>query len=85
MEIKKEDLMQAEGIRKVNQDGVDYFCISDVAAYVKEDFKMVRPVKFEFKGIELSFATIEQIEKSRYKEPLSDFDKMLLKIKKVSE
>ena len=83
MEIKKEDLMQAEGIRKINQDGVDYFCISDVAAYVKEDdFKLIRSVSVSYNNIDLQFATLDQIEKSRYKEPLSDFNKMLLKGKK---
>lgn len=82
-ELRKDDLLRVNDIRHVNHDGVDYFCIEDVVRYLQEDMRMIRSTKLSYEGRELHFATVEQIEKSRFKQPLTDFDKMLLRSRKI--
>ena len=77
--LNKEELLRVDSVRKVQLDGVDYFCLDDMSKYLKEDFRMIRLKALSYCGETLKFATIEQIEKARYPEDLSEFDKILLK------
>jgi len=83
--LNKEQLLKEDTVRKVQLDGVDYFSVDDMSKFLKEDFRMMRSMSLSYDGETLEFATIEQIEKARYPEPLSEFNKLLLKARRLDQ
>ncbi|WP_294240410.1 hypothetical protein [uncultured Chryseobacterium sp.] len=85
LRLDKKQLLENKEIRKVQFEGEDYFSIEDVSKLLNEDLSevigLILPIDGEYKPT----ATIENIEKGRKQEELSDFNKALLKARKFKE
>lgn len=79
LRIKQEDLLKEEAVRKVQFDNNWYFDVESVANYMNEDLSNVEGITLPFGKEYKKAATIESIEKARKQEPLSEFNKALLK------
>ncbi len=83
--LNKEMLLQDESIHKTEFEKQWYFSLDDMATYLGEDLSEVEylelPLISNGKRKAVKTATFEDIEKGRTKEPLSDFNKALLKAK----
>lgn len=82
MRIKESELLEIPTIRRVDFDGKWYFALEDVTQYLKEDLSEVEtihlPILVEAERVNVSCATIEDIERGR-KNSLTDFDKNIIK------
>jgi hypothetical protein len=83
LDIKQ--LLDNNAIRKVQFEGEYFFCIEDVAQILNEDLSDVEGLTLPIDGEYKPTATIENIEKGRKQEELSDFNKALLKARKFKE
>ena len=81
LRLKEEDLLREETVNKVEFDGRWYFDIDSVATYIKEDLSDVEGITLPFSGEYIKASTLENIEKGRKQETLSEFNKALLKMK----
>lgn len=81
LKLKKEELINEEAVGKVQFDNAWYFDVQSVADFIKEDLSDVEGITLPFGGEYRKAATIENIEKGRKKEDLSEFNKALLKMK----
>ena len=81
LRLKEEDLLKEETVNKVEFDGKWYFDMESVAVYIKEDLSDVEGITLPFSGEYRKASTLEAIEKGRKQEPLSDFNKALLKMR----
>lgn len=83
LRIKKEKLLQDDKIHKTEFENEWYFSLDDVASYLGEDLSSVEYLELPLLigGIRKTkkTATLENIEKGRKEEPLSDFNQKLLK------
>jgi len=85
LKLDKSQLKENKEIRKVQFEGEDYFSIEDVSKLLNEDLSDVIGLTLPIDGEYKPTATIENIEKGRKKEELSDFNKALLKARKFKE
>jgi len=81
LKLKKEKLLKKEAILKVSFNNDWYFDVESVAVFLKEDLSDVEGITLPFGESYKKAATLEGIEKGRKKEPLSEFNKALLKMK----
>ncbi len=85
LRLDKEKLLQEETVQKVQFANDWYFDLDSVAKFIKEDLSEVEAITLPFDGESgvtyKKAATIENIEKGRKQEPLSEFNKALLKAK----
>jgi hypothetical protein len=81
LKIDKEKLLHEPGIRKVQFENETYFSVEDVAKHLNEDLSAVETIKLPITGDYIETATVENIEKGRKHEELSEFNKALLKMK----
>ena len=81
--LEKEKILEDETIHKIQFENDWYFSLEDIASYLQEDLSEVEqielPLMIEGQRKTVKTATFENIEKGRKKEPLSDFNKALLK------
>nr|WP_315241613.1 hypothetical protein [uncultured Flavobacterium sp.] len=81
--LEKEKLLQDESIHKTEFEQQWYFSLEDIAEYLQEDVTEVEylelPLLIGGQRKTVKTATFEDIEKGRKKEPLSEFNKALLK------
>lgn len=81
--LEKEKLLQDESIHKTEFEQQWYFSLGDIAEYLQEDVTEVEylelPLLIGGQRKTVKTATFENIEKGRKKEPLSEFNKALLK------
>ena len=75
--IKEKELTGNEQIEKAEFNKQTYFNISDVATLLKEDLSDVQTINL----LDKKFATVENINKGRKREELSDFNKKLMQAK----
>lgn len=85
LKLDKSQLKENKEIRKVQFEGEDYFSIEDVSKLLNEDLSDVVGLTLPIDGEYKPTATIENIEKGRKQEELSDFNKALLKARKFKE
>lgn len=85
LRLDKKQLLENKEIRKVQFEGEDYFSIEDVSKLLNEDLSDVIGLTLPIDGEYKPTATIENIEKGRKQEELSDFNKALLKARKFKE
>lgn len=85
LKLDKKQLLENKQIRKVQFEGEDYFSIEDVSILLNEDLSDVVGLTLPIDGEYKPTATIENIEKGRRQEELSDFNKALLKARKFKE
>lgn len=85
LKLDKSQLKENKEIRKVQFEGEDYFSIEDVSKLLNEDLSDVIGLTLPIDGEYKPTATIENIEKGRKQEELSDFNKALLKARKFKE
>ncbi|WP_294330764.1 hypothetical protein [uncultured Chryseobacterium sp.] len=85
LRLDKKQLLENKEIRKVQFEGEDYFSIEDVSKLLNEDLSEVIGLTLPIDGEYKPTATIENIEKGRRQEELSDFNKALLKARKFKE
>jgi len=85
LKLDKSQLKENKKIRRVQFEGEDYFSIEDVSKLLNEDLSDVIGLTLPIDGEYKPTATIENIEKGRKKEELSDFNKALLKARKFKE
>lgn len=83
--LDKKQLLENKEIRKVQFEGEDYFSIEDVSKLLNEDLSEVIGLTLPIDGEYKPTATIENIEKGRKQEELSDFNKALLKARKFKD
>lgn len=83
LDIKQ--LLENKSVGKVQFEGEYFFCIEDVSTLINEDLSDVAGLTLPVNGEYKPTATIENIEKGRKKEELSDFNKALLKARKFKE
>lgn len=81
LKIEKEKLLHEQGIRKVTFENEVYFSVEDVAKHLNEDLSALETIKLPIAGQYIETATVENIEKGRKQEELSEFNKALLKMK----
>lgn len=81
LRIELEKLLHEPRIRKVQFENETYFSIDDVAKFIKEDLSAVESINLPIGGEYTKTATLQQIEKGRKEESLSEFNKALLKMK----
>lgn len=85
LRLDKKQLLENKEIRKVQFEGEDYFSIEDVSKLLNEDLSDVIGLTLPIDGEYKPTATIENIEKGRKQEELSDFNKALLKARKFKD
>lgn len=85
LRLEKKQLLENKEIRKVQFEGEDYFSIEDVSKLLNEDLSEVIGLTLPIDGEYKPAATIENIEKGRKQEELSDFNKALLKARKFKD
>lgn len=85
LRLDKKQLLENKEIRKVQFEGEDYFSIEDVSKLLNEDLSEVIGLTLPIDGEYKPTATMENIEKGRKQEELSDFNKALLKARKFKE
>ncbi|TKC10858.1 hypothetical protein FA048_11870 [Pedobacter polaris] len=85
LKIKEEDLQKSDDVLKIQFDNKWYYDIKSVATFLKEDLSGVESIKLPLKGEYKEVATLEEIEKGRKEEPLSEFNQALLKMKKFKK
>lgn len=85
LKLDKSQLKENKEIRRVQFEGEDYFSIEDVSKLLNEDLSDVVGLTLPIDGEYKPTATIENIEKGRKQEELSDFNKALLKARKFKE
>ncbi|WP_294309173.1 hypothetical protein [uncultured Chryseobacterium sp.] len=85
LRLDKKQLLENKEIRKVQFEGEDYFSIEDVSKLLNEDLSEVIGLTLPIDGEYKPTATIENIEKGRKQEELSDFNKALLKARKFKD
>jgi hypothetical protein len=83
LDIKQ--LLENKSVGKVQFEGEYFFCIEDVSKLINEDLSDVKGLTLPVNGEYKPTATIDNIEKGRKKEELSDFNKALLKARKFKE
>lgn len=81
LKLNKEQLLKEETVHKVQFNNDWYFDVDSVAKFIKEDLKDVETVKLPLEKDYKNCATIENIEKGRKQEELSEFNKVLLKMR----
>lgn len=85
LRLDKKQLLENKEIRKVQFEGEHYFSIEDVSELLNEDLSEVIGLTLPIDGEYKPTATIENIEKGRKQEELSDFNKALLKARKFKD
>lgn len=79
--IKEEELLNDSTINKVQFENIWFYRLKDVKTYLGEDLENVEyiilPFMIDGKRISTKCSTLSDIEKSRKKEPLSDFDEKI--------
>lgn len=85
LRLDKKQLLENKEIRKVQFEGEDYFSIEDVSKLLNEDLSEVIGLTLPIDGEYKPTATMENIEKGRKQEELSDFNKALLKARKFKD
>ncbi|KAF2518120.1 hypothetical protein E0W68_10300 [Flavobacterium salilacus subsp. salilacus] len=93
LKIDKEKLLNEQTVNKVQFNNEWYFDVDSVASHLKEDLSEVESITLPFgsdsevsNGVSYKkAATIENIEKGRKQEPLSEFNKALLKAKNFKD
>ena len=75
--LKETDIKENESIQRVEFEKQIYYAVSDVAKYLNEDLSDVKVINL----LDKPFATLDDINKGRKREELSDFNKALLKAK----
>ena len=81
LKLKKDNLLNEETVKKVQFDNDWYFDVETVASFIKEDLSGVEGITLPIAGEYKKAATLEQIEKGRKQEELSEFNKALLKMR----
>ena len=82
LKLNKDKLLKETVVNKVEFDNNWYFDVDSVAKFINEDLSDVEGITLPFDKEYKKAATIEQIEKGRKQEPLSEFNKALLKARK---
>ncbi len=72
IKLQKNQINEIENVVFQNET---YYLLDAVAGFLKEDLSDVKSINL----IDKKFATLEEINKGRKREPLSDFNKALLK------
>ncbi|WP_378103528.1 hypothetical protein [Chryseobacterium sp. sg2396] len=85
LRLDKKQLLENKEIRKVQFEGENYFSIEDVSKLLNEDLSEVIGLTLPIDGEYKPTATIENIEKGRRQEELSDFNRALLKARKFKD
>ena len=85
IKLNIDKLLENDSIRKVQFEGEYYFCIEDVSKVLNENLSDVEGIDLPFNKEYKKAATIEDLEKARKKEELSDFNKALLKARRYRE
>lgn len=85
LRIKIDDILQNKSIRHVLFEGEYYFSIEDVSKFLNEDLSEVQGLVLPIDGEYKPTSTLENIEKGRKQEELSEFNKALLKARKYKE
>jgi len=73
--LQEQQIKGNEKIEQVEFQKELYFSVEDVATYLNEDLSNVKYINL----LDKKFATIQQINDGRIREPLSHFNEMLLK------
>jgi len=73
--------MKEATVKKIQFDNQWYFDVDSVADFIKEDLSTVETITLPFGKEYKKSATIDNIEKGRKQEELSDFNKALMKMK----
>lgn len=73
--LQEHQIKDNEKIKQVEFEKQLYFLVDDVALYLNEDLSGVKSISL----LDKKFATIEQINEGRKREPLTHFNEMLLK------
>lgn len=81
LRIDRDKILGDNTIQRVQFENECYFVVGDVAKYLNEDLSDVETINLPIKGEYKKVATLEAIEKGRKVEPLSEFNKALLKFK----
>ncbi|RWX00991.1 hypothetical protein [Flavobacterium cerinum] len=81
LKLKKEELLNNEAVKKIQFDNDWYFNVEDVAKAINEDLSNVETITLPIGGEYIKTATLENIEKGRKQEELSEFNKALLKMR----
>lgn len=85
LKLKEEDLLGNPLIKRVFFGESWHFEIKTLTENLKEDFSDVETVTLPHNGQYKEFATLEQIEKGRKQEKLSEFNQALMKMKKFKK
>ena len=85
LKLKETELLENAGIKKVQFDNKWYFELESLATFLKEDLSEVVSIKLPINGNYGNTATLEQIEKGRKQEKLSEFNEALMKMKKFKK
>ena len=85
LRLNEKDLLENAEIEKIQFDNKWYYDLESVATFLKEDLSGVESIKLPLNGNYKDVATLEQIEKGRKQEPLSEFNQALLKMKKFKK
>jgi hypothetical protein len=85
LKLKENELLVLSSVFKVQFDNSWYFELESLATFLKEDLSDVESVKLPINSTYAEFATLENIEKGRKQDELSEFNKALLKIKKFKK
>lgn len=85
LKLNKTELLENKSIRKVQFENEYYFCIEDVTKILNEDLSNVEGLTLPVNGEYKLTATIENIEKGRKREELSDFNKALLQARRFKK
>jgi len=79
--IKEEELLKNPTINKVQFENVWFYRLKDIEAYLGENLENVEYITLPFlidgRRVDTKCSTIIDIENSRKKEPLSDFDEKI--------
>lgn len=85
LKLKKEELLNNQTVKKIQFDNDWYFNVEDVAKAINEDLSNVETITLPIGGEYIKTATLENIEKGRKQEELSEFNKALLKMKNFKD
>lgn len=85
LKLNIDKLLENDSIRKVQFEGEYFFCIEDISKLLNEDLSNVEGLTLPIGGEYKQTATLENIEKGRKKEELSEFNKALLKARNFKE
>jgi hypothetical protein len=85
LKIKETDLQGSDKVQKIQFDNKWYYDLESTSTFLKEDLSDVESIKLPLNGEYKEVATLEDIEKGRKQEPLSEFNQALLKMKKFKK